>query len=215
MTVRIRHLQTRAVDQLTDSALCVVWVTSSPRANADVAWSLREVVGVGAVQQRPHNHAVDEPIDLFRCPVNTIAVVSGLAGNVVDASTVVGLRVSFTEIVGLGLVGLGANPFPINLIQIVGLQDNGGHNTSSRSRNEIDLQLAEHDEEVAGDCGSISLLLDPEGGRLLAVYDGVECCCEVRCRLAACVGVIVLSGKSRVRSTGWRSWSAQVFFFLV
>lgn len=64
------------------------------------------------------------------------------------AAAVVGASVSLAEVIGLNLVAVGAQPLPVNLIKVIGLEDEAGDNANTRSS--LDHSLDGTEEEVLG-----------------------------------------------------------------
>jgi hypothetical protein len=114
------------------------------------------------------------------------------------ATTIIGGSITLGEVVGLDLVGGATEPFlqqnfllesypnhraqgrglldeqpsstyPVDLIKGVGLEDNAGDDTGTRSGNQIDLELAEEDVAGAADGRGLLLVGDAEDGTLLLV----------------------------------------------
>lgn len=61
--------------------------------------------------------------------------------------------------------------YPVNLVQVVRLQDNAADDTLARSDSHLDIDTAEEDVEVGLDGGSITLLGHGELGAIVAKVD--------------------------------------------
>lgn len=158
-----------------DRSLRIVRVTSRPDTNANIARRLRErtlcailrlIVGQG-----PEQLAVDPPLNLVLGPVGGVVVEFGVG--VVDLEELAVLVVGDTlaVVVGLDLGGVVANPFPVNLVQVVRLQHDTTDDTSTGSHLDVHFDDAEEDVEGGLDCGRFELLVDGEFGALVGVDD--------------------------------------------
>ena len=85
-------------------------------------------------------------------------------GDVVIDGTVIGGGVALAEEVGLDGGISGAQPFPVDLVEIVGLQDEGADDTGSGRGLEPDIDSAEHDIFRGGDGRCVGGGLDLELG---------------------------------------------------
>lgn len=64
--------------------------------------------------------------------------------------------------------------YPVNLIQVVRLQDDGADDTGTRSSLHLDLIVAEEGVELGVHGGSIGILVDGELGTIITIAnDGV------------------------------------------
>jgi hypothetical protein len=101
-------------------------------------------------------------------------------GDGVVATTVVGRGVALAEVVGLDLGVVAADPLPVDLIEVVGLEDDAGDDTRTGGGLDLTVELAEEDVVVRGLGGGLLLVGDGEDGALLAVVldggagEGVE-----------------------------------------
>lgn len=66
------------------------------------------------------------------------------------------------------LLGEGGNTYPVNLIEVIGLQNNGADNTLAGSSLHLDGDLTVEEIEVGLDGRGIALLVDREGGTIAA-----------------------------------------------
>ena len=151
--------------------------TSNPGAHLDTHGCLRIVLSSEsqsvAVVQGSLQSTVDIPLCVGGGPGDAV-VVPCLDGrrNVVVDGAVVGGGVALAEEVGLdGGVG-GTQPFPIDLVEVVGLEDEGADDAGSRRGLQEDIHLAEHDILVAADGGGIGGNLDVELGSAGAIAEG-------------------------------------------
>ncbi len=86
-------------------------------------------------------------------------------------ASVVGSRVALAEVVGLDLGGVTAKPLPVDLVKVVGLEDEAGDNTLAEGGLNRNVDLAEEDILVGTDRGSIGLLVDGEDSTVVGVVD--------------------------------------------
>ena len=84
-------------------------------------------------------------------------------------TTVVAGGVSLAEVVGLNLSIVATQPFPIDLVQVIGLQHSAADDASSRSRLDGVFHLAKHDIPARLDQGPIAFLGDCECGTVGAI----------------------------------------------
>lgn len=134
-----------------DGTLGVFRVTSGPDTESNVTRGLREVLPIQSVfsVQSTDQLLVNIPLDLLLGPVGGVVVEFGVGiGNVVVPTTVVGRVVSFAVVVGLYLGGVVADPFPVDLVQIVGLQDNTAHDTTALGHLDVGLDNTEEDVKL-------------------------------------------------------------------
>lgn len=150
---------------LTDGPLSVVRVATSPHADLDHHRCLRVLVGVCSLRcENTDGLAIDRPNDLRARPVNRVSVETVMVSSVVMiGTTAVAAGVSFPKVVGLHLGVVASKPFPVDFIQVVGLQDSTADNSSSRSGLDGAFHLAKHDVPAGLDQGPVSLLGDGEG----------------------------------------------------
>jgi hypothetical protein len=130
---------------------------------------LREVgtpEGLGVGKRHAANLLViDDPLDVFLGPVDSIRVPSGDGGAhwVVDGA-VVGGNIAFAEEVALdGGIGR-SKPLPINLIEVIRFEDETADDTGSRGSLGVNADIAEHDVFGGGHGRGTSLGLDLEVG---------------------------------------------------
>lgn len=84
---------------------------------------------------------------------------------------VVGGGITLAEIVGLDLGVVTTNPFPIDLVEVVGLKDGAGDNSLALGGLDNDIHSAKENVVVCSDGGSIALLVDNERGTLAVVLE--------------------------------------------
>ena len=70
-----------------------------------------------------------------------------------------------------GMAGMWGDPYPIDLIQIVRLENDAAHDTSTRSRLHGNRNITKENVEVGLNGGSITLLVDGEGSTVRAGLD--------------------------------------------
>lgn len=97
-----------------------------------------------AVVEGSDEGAVDVPLCGFGSPDDAIVVPCfDWCSDIVVDSSVVSCRVAFSEEVGFdGGVGR-AKPFPVNLVEVVGFEDEGADDTGSWRSLQIDINLTE------------------------------------------------------------------------
>lgn len=158
-----------------DGALGRALGTTDPGAELDLHGGL----GVGGaalgvvVGQDADGLVVDEPGQGRVGPLDGVLV--ELALGVADGrepTAVVGAVITLAEVVGLDLGGVAAEPLPVDLVEVVGLQDEASNNASSDGRTAPDVDLSEEEVLLAGDGGGVALLLDGEDGAVVAVGQG-------------------------------------------
>jgi hypothetical protein len=79
-------------------------------------------------------------------------------------SSVVCRRIALSKVVGLDLCIISAESFPINLVQIIALEDNGGHNAGAGGHLHNNIDVTEEDVVVGLDGGGVSSLGDRKLG---------------------------------------------------
>ena len=84
---------------------------------------------------------------------------------------VIGGCVSLAVEVGLDLSIVATDELPVDFIQIGGLKHNTRDYASTSACFHGHLNLSEEDEEIGGDGGSLTRLLDCEDGAITAILD--------------------------------------------
>jgi hypothetical protein len=142
---------------------------SNPVTHLYAHGSLGEVLSVQGesitIVEGSNEISSNVPLDVILGPVDGVGdeVLDGRADWVVD-STVVGSCVSLSEEVTLD-GGIGRpKPFPINLIQIVRLQNETADGSGASARSHCHIDLSEHDVLGTADGWGIGLLADHELG---------------------------------------------------
>lgn len=125
-----------------------------------------------------------------------------IARVVMIPAAAVAAGVAFAEVVGLHQGIIGSKPFPINLVQVVGLHHRTADNSCSCSSLDGELDSAEHDVPVGLDQRRVALLGDGERRAIGAVVGDVSNRCEIRIGTRGEVKRLGLS-KGRVRRTSW------------
>lgn len=106
-------------------------------------------VCVGGVEDAD-DRAGDGPNDLGGCPLDVVGEELVLVlGGLVEGAAVVGGYLAFAEVVGLGFVGGGAEPFEVDLVGGVGDEDDGADNAGAGGGFHGYGYFAEHDVEAA------------------------------------------------------------------
>jgi hypothetical protein len=155
-------------------ALIVRGVTTSPDTDADSGGGLREVlsaVGI-AVVEGADGRIVNQPGEGLGSPVKRIGV--ELGHSVADCRrnhAVVGRGVALAEVVHLDLVGDTTNELPVNLIKILGLEDNGRDDTLASGSLGLDLDVSEVEIALGLDSRGIALLGENKVGAGRAVRE--------------------------------------------
>jgi hypothetical protein len=87
----------------------------------------------------------------------------------VVCTAVVGGGITLSEVVGLDLGGVATEPLPVDLVEVIGLQNEAGDNTGTGRGSDGDVNLAEEDVLGARDGRGVALVLDGEDGTELVV----------------------------------------------
>ena len=174
-----------------DGSLAVAGVTTGPDTDAKVHGGLREAraaLSIGIVESAD-DVAVDGPDEGLLGPVDGVLVESILrSGNCGPSVTVVSSGVTLSKVVGLNLAVVATKAlllillavvslfiwkvtYPVNLIEVIGLQNNGADNTLARSSLHLYGDLTVEEVEVGLDGGGIALLVDSELGTIAASVD--------------------------------------------
>lgn len=99
--------------------------------------------------QRSDSDTIDLPHDVIAGPINGVCVESPLVvWTRVKGSSVVSGRLALAEIVALNLSVVATQPFPVNLVEVVGLQDGTADDTRTWRRLHHELHTTKHDVEV-------------------------------------------------------------------
>ena len=159
-----------------DGALGAGGVATDPGSDLELHGGLG--VGVAAtgtrVGQGADDVAVDEPVDALGVPVDRVRVevVLGVAHGVVG-TTVVDVGAALAEVVGLHVGGITTEPLPVDLVEVVGLEGDAGHDTDAEGGLDHDIDLAEEDVVVGGDGRRIGDGVDGEDGtEVLVIVQG-------------------------------------------
>lgn len=157
-----------------DGAGVVVRVAAGPDAESQAGRGLGEVLaaeGIGVVEGADEV-AVDVPGDGLLGPVDGVVVVLGLSrGDGVERAAVVAGGVALAKVVGLNLGILAAEPLPVDLIQIIGLDNYTADDTGSGGSLHEDLGAAEEEIPRRLDSWGIALLVQGELSAISAVGD--------------------------------------------
>ena len=107
--------------------------------------------------------AIDHKFEALRAPVDGVSVEGGLRGGdvVVDGAIVDG-GVALAEEVGLDLSGVATEELPIDLVEIVRLQDDGANDTLAGGGHHGHVDAAEKDVEIGLDGRGLAVLVDGE-----------------------------------------------------
>lgn len=155
-----------------DGTLGSLRVTGDPGTKLELAGSLREsgsALGVG-VLELTNQVAINDPVNVVLRPLEGVGVSGGLrVADGREAATVEGRVVTLAEVVGLDIRGVAAYPLPVDLVAVIGLEDDTGHNTFAGRGGQLHVDLAEEDVLGARDGRGLGLLLHAEGSALAAV----------------------------------------------
>jgi hypothetical protein len=80
----------------------------------------------------------------------------------VDVPCAIHIGSLLTKVVRLHLVGVRAEPLPVDLVQVIGLQDKTADNAGARCCLSAYLDLAEHDVPLRCELGRVAGLPDGE-----------------------------------------------------
>lgn len=131
----------------------VLGAAAAPGAELDLHGGLREGVGtsLARVLKSADCGAVDRPDEAFLGPVQGVRVkrVEGVIDVEVGA-TVICRGVAAGKVVGLDqvLLSIGANPLPVNLVEVIGLEDQASDDSSTLSSSHCHINLAKEHYEV-------------------------------------------------------------------
>lgn len=154
-----------------------VGVAGDPAAKLDlhgrlgVARAARETL----VLKRADDGAVDDPVELGGGPLDRVGVEAllGVSDRRV-ATTVVAGNAALAEVVGLHLGVVAADPLPVNLVEVVRLEHDAGHDAGTGGDTDLDVELAEEDVGTALSRGGVTLLLDRVERALVLVVGRVR-----------------------------------------
>ncbi len=113
------------------------------------------------------------PLDAVTLPVDSVGMESRLRAADTDVgSTVVAASVALAEVVGFDLSGVTAESFPVDFVQVVGLEHDRADNTSTEAACNVRLGSTEKEVGSRGlNSGSIALLGDGGAGTIAVVAD--------------------------------------------
>jgi hypothetical protein len=140
---------------------------SHPVAHLDLHGRLREVLAPESesitIVERAHEIAINGPLDVTRRPVNGVRV-PGSDGvrDIVVHRTVVGRGVSLSKEVALHGRVRRTQPFPINLVEVIGFENETADDASARGRSYHRVDLSEEDVFGAGNGGRVRSDVDRE-----------------------------------------------------
>ena len=131
-----------------------------------------------------------------------------------ETTTVVGLGAALAEVVGLDLGVVGADPLPIDLVEVIGLEDEGGDNTLAEGGPHGNVDLAEEDVAGRSNGRSIGLLLDGvNGAELVVVLEG--CADHVLEEVVLALGEVDVDDLLADGLVVGAGWEYQVSFLLL
>lgn len=156
----------------------MVWIAGIPQAKTDLHRALGVlVVGSLAVGrfQGTHDLAVKQPGQGSGSPIQGVSVESSHgAADSRTGGVIVGSRNCFAKIVGLHNGVIGAAPFPVNLIEIVGEEHDTADNAAARSSLSNDIDATEEKVPVGPHGGCIALFEEADLGAILSAI-GIVC----------------------------------------
>lgn len=156
----------------------VLGAATTPGAELDLHGGLRVGIGAGeaGILEGTDSRAIDRPDQAFLSPVQRVGVevVKGIV-HVEVGTTVVSRSISPREVVCLYdvLLRVGAEPFPIDLIEVVRLEDQASDNTSSLGGPDSHINFAKEDcsdllvtgpHEVREEAGYVRYLVEEKVG---------------------------------------------------
>lgn len=168
---------------LTNSALGIVRVTASPHADFDHHRGLRVLIVRCLGSENTNSLTINGPYNLSAGPVNGKGVeVVMVPGIVVEGAAAVRSRVSFAEVIALYLRVVSAQPLPVNLVQVIRLQNSAADDAGPWRRLDSKIHTAEHDVPARLNQRSITLLGDSEGCTIgIIICDGSVRLESIRC----------------------------------
>ena len=151
--------------------------TSNPATHLYAHGSLGEVLSIKgksiSIVESSDQVGTNVPLNVIGRPVDCVG--DGCAdrvGNIVVDGSVIGGGVSLSEEVTLdGGIG-GSQPFPINFIEIVGLENETADSSSSGAGLHGDRDLSEHDVLLTAHCWRVGLDSNLEDGSVGVVAHG-------------------------------------------
>lgn len=156
-----------------DGSLPVVFIAGGPNAKPDIAGALGvTVAAIGVlIGQGADQVAVNPPLEFLFGPVGGVVVELGVCVlNLVLVAVFIVLD-TFAVEVGLHGVHVVSDPFPIDLVQIVRLEDHTADDAPAMGYLEMSLDDAEEDVEVRLQGRRLQFLLDGELGAFGGVLE--------------------------------------------
>lgn len=96
----------------TDNTRLIIRITTRPDSNSSCHGCLGIVIALHHSRCQSSNHdIINQPLQLFGCPVQSVLVERSLAVNCVERPTIVGCSISFAEVVWLSLIRFPPKPF--------------------------------------------------------------------------------------------------------
>lgn len=116
--------------------------------------------------------AIDLPDNLRARPFNGVSLELVMVAKIVmESSSAVSLGVALAKIIGLDLVVVGTQPLPVNLVEIIGLQDGTADDAGAGSCLDFHIHSSEHDVPVGLQERAIALLGHGEDGTIVPIGD--------------------------------------------
>ena len=159
-----------------DGSLGVSRVAASPGSKLELHGCLGILVRLGGVGGlRADLGSVDEPDDAVLGPIYDVGVPVGLVvRSRVELSSIVTANYTLSEVVRLDLAGVDAEPFEVDFVEGVGLEDGGADDAGSGRRLHGDFDAAEHDVERRDKLWCITRPCDAEGDAVAIVSGGAR-----------------------------------------
>lgn len=154
--------------------LGVFGIARGPDAEPDVTGSLRVAFAAMGliVHQGPDQVSIDPPLELLLGPMRGVVVeVFARIIRHIDVFGVVVLGHTLAIVVGLHTAGVVAHPFPVDLVQVVGLQDHAADNTLAWSHLDMGLDNAKEDVEIGLQGRRVEFLGDAKFGAMIGEVD--------------------------------------------
>lgn len=189
-----------------DGAGVVALGTGRPGTDADSHGSLGVAAGDGGSRQGADDVAVDDPLDGLGSPVDGVGVgASQGAGGIVGLAKVVLGEVALGEDVGLDLVGLGTEELPVDLVTVLGHEDDGADDAAAGGSLHLNIDAAEEQVLIGEDGGGLLGLVEAEESSLAGEVGNVSASGggEAVAKLLGQVARVLLVTVGGVGRAGW------------
>lgn len=155
------------VDQSTgpsDDTRSVGWIATGPDPDLDLHWCLRILTRIcGCCCQDSDCVTIDGPDYLFGCPINAVCVEAVVItwGCMEGAAVVCGCQ-ALAKVIALYLSIITSQPFPIDLVKVIGEKDSGADNALTWCSLDDEINMAEHDVPLRCYCWGVAALCNCE-----------------------------------------------------